>query len=141
MSVLELGDVVVGGFACVVRQMEAKSEVESENEEVEVVAKSEACTDSKRVEKSSIPYLATHLIGVFTHEPHVSCIDEESSLEGIDDGETVFDIHLQLDVACLSQIEIQIVILETSWTNTTNREGTYAVGTTHIKEFVVGRSL
>ena len=81
--------------------MDAHTEVETENEEVEVVAESETCAHSQRLEEAIVTELATHLIVVTMHEPHVSCIDEESTLEGIDDGETVFDIHSNFHVTCL----------------------------------------
>ena len=53
-GILELGDVVVGGFACVVGIMDTHTEVKTEDEEVEVVAKSETCADGERLEETTL---------------------------------------------------------------------------------------
>ena len=50
-SVPELRDVVVARLACVVRGVDAYAEVEAKNEELEVVAQSETCTERQLVEE------------------------------------------------------------------------------------------
>lgn len=52
-SVFEFGDVVIARLACVVGCMNADAEVEAEDEELEVVAQSEACADGEVAEEAA----------------------------------------------------------------------------------------
>ena len=137
-GILELGDIVVGGFACVVGIMDAHTEVETEDEEVEVVAESETCADGERLEETALTELAMWVHIVAMHEPDVARIEEESTLESIDDGETILGIEFEFHVTSLVKIGASSFgVIVTSRTDASQGEGTNTVGSTHIEEFAV----
>ena len=90
--IFELADVKVGGNACVVGNMDADTEVETQDEEVEVVTDAETCTDSKVFEEFTGSEFSTRMIRVVVHKPHVTGIDKEGTLDGVEDGESVFGV-------------------------------------------------
>ena len=136
--IFELTNVEVGGNACVVGDMDADTEVETQDEEVEVVTDAETCTDSKVFEEFTGSEFSTRMIRVVVHEPHIASIDKEGTLDGVEDGESVFGIKLQFEVARLVEIGATFLfVIIASRPDATNGEGSDAVGSTHIEEFAV----
>ena len=100
-GVLEFGNVVVRRLSCVVRGVNADAKVEAKNKEIEVVAQSETCAESQGLEEAIVFERATDVIAVLTHKPHVTGIDEEGTLECIDEGETVFCVEFKFYITRL----------------------------------------
>ena len=137
-AVLEFAHIVVGRFACVVGGMNAYTEVETEDEELEVVADTKACAHCHGLEETTITEATTRVLVIAVHEPHIACIEEECALKGVDQGETILGIHLQLGVARLVKVSAtpRGVLIATR-ADAAHGEGTDAVGTADVEEFAV----
>ena len=80
-GISEAGDVVVAGLSCVVRSVYADSDVEAEDEEVEVVAQSDACPEGDVLCQVSDVDGSSGACLVGLHEPDVAGVDEQRAIE------------------------------------------------------------
>ena len=87
-------DVVVTGLACVVRGVDAYTEVEAKNEELKVVAEAEACTERQLVEEVAEFELAAWMGVIGTEQPNIACVEEEGATELAYTGEAPLDVGL-----------------------------------------------
>ena len=97
--IFEAAKVEIGGLACVVGGMDSDTQVETKDEVFEIVAKTETCAYGQILEETAGCELATRMGVVTVHEPDVAGIDEEGTLQFLDDGKTIFGIEFQLHVA------------------------------------------
>ena len=118
--------------------MYAHSEIEAENEEVEVVADACSCAEGYLVEEAVQAQLSVGMGIILAHQPHVASIDEESSLESAQYWEAVFGIDLKLEVTRLVEVGVaSCIVAVTAWTYAAHGKSTYAVGSAHVKELTI----
>ena len=97
-AILELAHVVVGGFSRIVRGMDADTDIKTKNQELKVVANTCTCAHSQRLKEAIVTKASTWMLVVTMHEPHITGIEEKSTLKGFDQRETILCIHFQLHV-------------------------------------------
>ena len=139
-AVLEAGNVVPAAAASVVRRVQADAHVETDDDEVEVVAQARARADSQLAEVLGVE-LTAGAVGVFAREPHVAGIEEHRAVEAAEEPRAQFDVGFKFHVARLVHIGVFAVGgTEVAWADAAHREGTHAVGTAHIELFGIGRA-
>ena len=127
--------------------MQTQSPVESQNEEVEVVAQSETCsqcyllgevlqTEARILEDVVCGIVIVVLIEI----PYVTGIEEDSTVEAAKQLAAILQVAHQFDVAILQEVGVGFVVY--SWEGArsygTDSEGSDTVGTTHIEHLAVG---
>ena len=100
----EAWHIVVAALACVVRRMNADTEVETNDEEVEVVAKANACAESYLVAKMLERELSPRLTLAIAQKPDIACIKERCALQLADNGEAILHVCLKFEVAHLVNV-------------------------------------
>jgi len=144
----EAVDVEVAGTAGVVGQVEADAPVETDDEEVEVVAEPDAGTQCELAEEVLQPEVAGRegllhirvVVMVAGRRPDVAGIEEDGSLEVAEELGTVLEVGDELDRA-VAEYVVEGMLAETlhgSRTHATYGEGADAVGTAHIEHLAVG---
>ena len=97
-AVFELAHVVVRRFPSIIRSMDANTKVEAKDEKLEIVTNTCTCAHSQRLEEAIVTKASTWMLVVTMHEPHITGIEEKSTLKGFDQRETILCIHFQLHV-------------------------------------------
>ena len=131
----EAAHIVVAALAGIVGRMDTDSYIESEDEEVKVVAQAGACAEGDILEELAGVDGSTRTGRIGLHEPGITCIEEDGPFEVAHDGETVFSVEFELDVTDL----IDITPLRVRWmvaarTYRSNAKSTNTVSTSHIEE-------
>ena len=88
------GHVVVTGFARIIGCMNAYSQVETDNKEIQIVSKAYACAQSYGLAKFGYIYLSARLFIVLAYKPNVSGIYKGGAVQVGNNGETVFYVGL-----------------------------------------------
>ena len=102
----ELGHVVIAVLACVVRCVQTHTEVEADDQEVEVVAQAGACAERDVLSQSAQLELSLGLGGVVAQQPYVAGVEERGAVEIAGNGEAVLHVCLNLEVAHLVYVGI-----------------------------------
>lgn len=140
-ALAEFGDVVPTVLARFVGRMEGYANIETENEETQVVADAEPRTDGKFaqiVERE----LGARARGIAAEEPHIARIEEDSRTEVAKDGGAQFKIRLKFHVARLVDVGIFAVgRFVTAWADGAHGKAAHAVGTAHVELVGIGRAL
>ena len=135
----ETGHVVVSGFACVVGGMDAYSQVETDDQEVQVVPEAYTCSQGYGIAEVGHVYLPTRLLVVLAQQPYVTGIDKGGSVQVGDYGEAVFYVGLELQVASLVYIGVGTLgRMIRARAYAADGEGAYTVGTSDGEEVVIG---
>ena len=117
LIVLETVDVVESALACVVRQVESESPVESDDEEVEVVSYAYTGSDgylSEEAVEAEDAWFEEVFHGLFlTHVdvivPHVASVEEESRREASEEASPVFEVGHEFDVSVVEDVVVLTV--------------------------------
>ena len=103
------GHVVIAAAACVVGCVYPDAEVAADDEHTDVKPQSHARAEREILEESGCLQLGAWAVGVVFKQPHVACVKEQCSVEWPEDWETIFDIGLKLERACLVEITVDFV--------------------------------
>lgn len=147
----EAVDVEVAGTAGVVGQVEADAPVETDDEEVEVVAQSDAGAQCELAEEVLQPEVAGRegllhirvVVMVAGRRPDVAGIEEDGSLEVAEELGAVLEVSDELDRA-VAEYVVEGMLAKTlhgSRTHATYGESADAVGTAHIEHLAVGHAI
>lgn len=141
-SILEAWDVVVTALACLVGQVQTDTHIEADDDKRQYVTKSGARAQSQIVEETAPFELATGSFGIFSEQPDVTAIEEGRAFQVSQDGESIFQVRFELQVAGPIDIGIGVVLVvhvEAARADAPDREGADAVGAANIELLVVGR--
>lgn len=137
--IFEAAKVEIGGLACIVGGMDSDTQVETKDEVFEIVAKAETCAYGQILEEAAGGELAAGMGVIAVHEPDIAGIDEEGTLQFVDDGESVLGIEFQFHVARLVEIGASPRgVLITARADAAHGKGPDAVGSANVEEFAVG---
>ena len=137
-TVLEARYVVVTALAGVIRSMESDSEIETQNEELHVVAQTCTCAQRYLIEHAREGDFALRMTVVLFKIPYVAGIDKECTVKVSGYAETILGIEFETEISrlveiCASPVSIAI----SARTYGTHGKGTYAVRTSGIELFAV----
>ena len=84
--------------------MDADAEVEAQDEEVQVIAYAYAGAEGDGLAEVGHVDFAAGLLLIVTDEPDVAGVNEGGAVQVGDDGEAVFDVGFELEVAGLVDV-------------------------------------
>ena len=108
-SVAEFGNVVIAALAGFVGGMQCYAHIETDDQEVHVVAQSGAGTQCQLLGQAAQVEFGVGARFVLAQQPYVAGIQENGTVQVADDAEAVFQIGLQSDVAYLVDEGIALV--------------------------------
>lgn len=139
LAILELADIVE---ARLIRQMQAHAPVKTDDDEVHVIAQTDARAQGHLLQRVLYLELATRPI-VVVQIPHITCIEEHSAVEIAKQPRPVLKVGQELDVARLVEVIAfgRCGIVVTARTDRAYGERSDAVGTANIELLAVRRIL
>ena len=118
------------------------TQVETQDEIVEVQSNAHTVAHSQIVEQSRELELSAWLVLIVAERPDVSCIDKERPVELPKQKRTVFQVHVELHVACLrDEVDLTVLVLITARSQTTHTPSAHTVGTTSKVTLLKGQHL
>ena len=122
--------------------MQCHSPVETEYKEVQVVTQTGTGTQSNLFREILQRQLSIRTVFILTHQPDITCIEKNSSVQVAENTEAVFHVCFHTDIAHV--VDIGILFLFIGWIatgpDTAGRIGTDTVGATNIELFGIRRS-
>ena len=137
---LEAGDVVVARLARLVGQVQADAHVETDDQEVHVVANAEARAQRQVFQEASGLEAAAGAVGIVAHQPDVAAVEEGGPTQVAHDGEAILQVGLELDVARAVDVGILVVVaalVVAARSDAADGEGAHTVGAADIELLVV----
>ena len=144
LAVLEAVNVKEARLSCLVRYMQCKAPIKTENEEVEVITQSDTCSQCHITEEILQRELGVliavlsfiQIVGTVLEVPYITGIQEKGAMEITKQLRTILQVTHKFDVAILHEVRDGFVFItgETARTQSANGEGSYAVGTAHIEQ-------
>ena len=137
-TLAEFGNVVPTALARLVGRMKGYADIETENEETQVVADAQARANGKFAQVVEREFRAG-AGGVTAEEPHIARIEEDSRTEVAKDGGAQFEIRLKFHVARLVDVGVFAVgRLVTARADGAYGEAAHAIGSAHIELVGIG---
>ena len=147
LTILETSHIKEAALASLVGHMKGDTPVDTDNQEVEIVAQADTCADGELLEEILHLKLCTLVecsIGVIAliilEVPHVTYVEEHSAVEVAEEFLTILQVGYELEVTILYQIgtftsTASVDGHELTRSDATHGEGTDTVGTTYIEQF------
>ena len=119
--------------------MEGVTDVETEDEEVDVVTKAYAGAGGEVGEEVSPRELSAGTRGVVAQQPHVADVEEDGAGQVTHETETILGVGLQLDVANLINVGVGVIPIrgEATGADAADGEGPDAVGSADVELLAV----
>ena len=142
LSVTKAAYIIESALSCVIGHMQTDTPVETEHKEIEVVTQADTRTQRHlTIEPVELKGRSIHSgIGggiplVLLHGPHISSIEEDGTIQSIEQSGAVFKVPQQLHITVLEQIREASLLhrLEVTRPDTSHGEGTDAVGASHTE--------
>ena len=138
--IAEIRDVVVPALARIIGHMEGDATIDADDEELQVVAQTEACPECEVLQEAAPLHLPARAARVVVYRPDIPGIEEGGSVQIAEDGEAVLEVGFQLQVAGLVDVAVLVGSVgdEASGADAADGKCADAVGAADVELLVVG---
>ena len=119
--------------------MNANTQIEADDEEVEVVANANTCAEGNLLAEVFEGELTARLVLTVAQKPHIACIEEGSTIQLADDGEAILHVCFQLEIAHLVDVRVlRLLGMVSARAYCAHAESTDAIGTANGEKLAIG---